>query len=226
MKVKAQTGAVAAFVQAAGNIWILILLLALLPSLGAKVTELGDVAKASRAESQPLFWISTTAADLVEGVTIMVIALALLGLLRTGTLVRIGTVVGGLAALAWVAGAILSLTGGSHLASLYASDPASAAAAYTSTVAPADAAVNVGRALLSIWLAIVFWSALRQHALPGPLSYLAIILAVIGIASLVIPPARLLAAVVSIAWAVWLGLVLLRTTASTSRAAASGLREA
>jgi hypothetical protein len=226
VKVKAQTGAVAAFVQAAGNIWILVLLLALLPSLGAKVTELGDVAKASRAESQPLFWISTTAADLVEGVTIMVIALALLGLLRTGTLVRIGTVVGGLAALAWVAGAILSLTGGSHLASLYASDPASAAAAYTSTVAPADAAVNVGRALLSIWLAIVFWSALRQHALPGPLSYLAIILAVIGIASLVIPPARLLAAVVSIAWAVWLGLALLRTTASTSRAAASGLREA
>jgi hypothetical protein len=226
VKVKAQIGAVAAFVQAAGNIWILVLLLALLPSLGAKVTELGDVAKASRAESQPLFWISTTAADLVEGVTIMVIALALLGLLRTGTLVRIGTVVGGLAALAWVAGAILSLTGGSHLASLYASDPASAAAAYTSTVAPADAAVNVGRALLSIWLAIVFWSALRQHALPGPLSYLAIILAVIGIASLVIPPARLLAAVVSIAWAVWLGLALLRTTASTSRAAASGLREA
>jgi hypothetical protein len=226
VKVKAQTGAVAAFVQAAGNIWILVLLLALLPSLVAKVTELGDVAKASRAESQPLFWISTTAADLVEGVTIMVIALALLGLLRTGTLVRIGTVVGGLAALAWVAGAILSLTAGSHLASLYASDPASAAAAYTSTVAPADAAVNVGRALLSIWLAIVFWSALRQQALPGPLSYLAIILAVIGIASLVIPPARLLAAVVSIAWAVWLGLVLLRTTASTSRAAASGLREA
>jgi hypothetical protein len=226
MKVKSQTGAGAAFVQAAGNIWILILLLALLPSLGAKVTELGDVAKASRAESQPLFWISTTAVDLVEGVTIMVIALALLGLLRSGTLVRIGTVVGGLAALAWVAGAILSLTGGSHLASLYASDPASAAAAYTSTVAPSDTANNVGRALVSIWTAIVFASALSQRALPAPLCYLAIILAVIGIVSLVIPPVRLLAALVSIAFAVWLGLVLLRKTESTSPAPASALRQA
>ncbi len=224
MKVKAQTGAVAAFVQAAGNIWILILLLALLPSLRAKVSELGDVAKASRAESQPLFWISTTAVDLVEGVTIMVIALALLGLLRSGTLVRIGTVVGGLAALAWVAGAILSLTGGSHLASLYASDPASAAAAYTSTVAPSDTANNVGRALVSIWTAIVFGSALRQRALPAPLCYLAIILAVIGIVSVVIRPVRLLAALVSIAFAVWLGLVLLRTSASTSPAQTRAIR--
>jgi hypothetical protein len=123
-----------------------------------------------------------------------------------------------------VAGAILSLTGGSHLASLYASDPASAAAAYTSTVAPSDTAVNVGRALLSIWTAIVFASALSQRALPAPLSYLAITLAVIGIVSLVIPPARLLAAVVSIAWAVWLGLVLLRTTASTSPAPGRAIR--
>jgi hypothetical protein len=224
VKVNAQTGAVAAFVQAAGNIWILILLLALLPSLGAKVYELGDVAKASRAESQPLFWISTTAVDLVGGVTIMVIALALLGLLRSGTLVRIGTVVGGLAALAWVAGAILSLTGGSHLASLYATDPASAAAAYTSTVAPSDTANNVGRALVSIWTVIIYGSALNQRALPAPLCYLAIILAVIGIVSVVIPPVRLLAALVSIAFAVWLGLVLLRTTASTSPAPGRAIR--
>jgi hypothetical protein len=224
VKVKAQTGAVAAFVQAAGNIWILILLLALLPSLGAKVTELGDVAKASRAESQPLFWISTAAVGLVEGVTIMVIALALLGLLRSGTLVRIGTVVGGLAALAWVADAILSLTGGSHLASLYASDPASAAAAFTSTTAPEQTVLAVGRALLPIWTAIVFASALSQRALPAPLCYLAIILAVIGIVSVVIPPARLLAALVSIAVDVWLGLVLLRTTASTSPAPGRAIR--
>jgi hypothetical protein len=226
VKVKTQTGAVAAFVQAAGNIWILILLLALLPSLGAKVYELGDVAKASRAESQPLFWISTAAVDLVEGVTLILIALALLGLLRSGTLVRIGTAVGGLAALAWVAGAILSLSGGSHLASLYASDPASAAAAFTSTTAPEQTALAVGRALVPIWTAIFFGSALSQRALPAPLCYLAIILAVIGIVSVVIPPARLLAAVVSIALDVWLGLVLLRTTPSTSRVAASGLRGA
>jgi hypothetical protein len=224
VKVKAQTGAVAAFVQAAGTIWILILLLALLPSLGAKVTELGDVAKAARAESQPLFWISTAAVGLVEGVTVMVIALALLGLLRSGTLVRIGTVVGGLAALAWVAAGILSLTDGSHLASLYASDPASAAAAFTSTTAPEQTALAVGRALLPIWTAIVFGSALSQRALPAPLCYLAIILAVIGIVSVVIPPVRLLAALVSIAFAVWLGLVLLRTTASTSPAPTRAIR--
>jgi hypothetical protein len=123
-----------------------------------------------------------------------------------------------------VAGAILSLTGGSHLASLYASDPASAAAAFASTTAPTDAALAVGRALLPIWTAIFFASALSQRALPAPLCYLAIILAVIGIVSLVIPPARLLAAVVSIAFAVWLGLVLLRTTPSTSPAPGRAIR--
>jgi hypothetical protein len=216
MKVKAQAGAVAAFVQVAGSIWVLILLLALLPRLGAKISELGDVAKASRAESQPLFWVSTAAIDLITGVTIAVIALALLGKLGGGTLVRIGTVVGVLATLAWVVGAVFSITAGSHLASLYSSDPASAAAAYTSTMAPEEAATNVGRGLTAIWLALVFGSALSRHAFPALLSYLAIILALVGLATFVIGPARLLWVVLTLVWAVWLGLTLLRTTPSAA----------
>ena len=202
MKVSAKAGAVAAFVGAAGAIWILIVLLALLPRLGAKISELGDLAKASKAESQPLFWISTAAVDLISGVTIAVIALALFGHLRGGMVVRIATVVGILAALAWVVGALLSITDGSHLASLYSSDPASAAAAYTSTTAPEGAAVAVGRGLTAIWLALVFGSALSRHAFPAPLNYLAIILALVGLASLVIAPARLLWVVLSVVWAV------------------------
>jgi hypothetical protein len=216
MKVKSQAGAVAAFVHGAGNIWILIVLLALLPSLGAKVSELGDVAKASRAESQPFFWISTAAVDLIAGATIAVIALALVGVLRGGALVRIGTVAGMVAALAWLAGALLSLTDGSHLASLYAADPASAAAAYTTTKAPEEAALTVARGLSAIWLALVFGSTLGRHALPAPLSYLAIVVALVGLVSLVIPPARLLLAVLDTVWAVWLGITLLRTTPSAA----------
>lgn len=216
MKVKSQAGAVAAFVNAAGSIWILIVLLALLPRLGAKVTELGDVAKASKAESQPLFWVSTAAVGLIAGITIVIIGLALFGMLRGGTLVRIGTVASVLAAVAWLVGALLAVTGGSHLASLYASDPASAAAAYASTTAPADAAVAVGRGLTAIWLALVFGSALSRHAFPAPLSYLAIILALVWLASLVIPPARLLGTVLTVVWAVWLGFTLLRTTPSAA----------
>jgi hypothetical protein len=216
MKVKSQAGAVAAFVQAAGSLWILIVLLALLPRLGAKISELGDVAKASKAESQPLFWVSTAAVDLIAGVTIVVIALALFGHLRGGMVVRIATVVGILAALAWVVGALLSITDGSHLASLYSSDPASAAAAYTSTTAPEGAAVAVGRGLTAIWLALTFGSALSRHAFPSPLSYLAIVLALVGLASLVIAPARLLWVVLTIVWAIWLGLTLLRTTPSAA----------
>jgi hypothetical protein len=214
VKVSAKAGAVAAFVGAAGAIWILIVLLALLPRLGARISELGNVAKASKAESQPLFWISTAAVDLISGVTIAVIALALFGLLRGGMVVRIATVVGILAALAWVVGALLSITDGSHLASLYSSDPASAAAAYTSTTAPEGAAVNVGRGLTAIWLALTFGSALSRHAFPAPLSYLAIILALVGLVSLVIAPARLLWVVLNVVWAVWLGLTLLRRTPS------------
>src|ERR1700694_1500359 len=218
MKVKAQAGAVAAFVGAAGSIWILIVLLALLPRLGATVPELGDFAKASKAESQPLFWVSTAAVDLIAGVTIVVIALALLGKLGGGTLVRIGTVVSVLAGLAWVVGAVFAITDGSHLASLYAADPTSAAAAYTTTVAPEAAAVNVGRGLTAIWLALVFGSALSRHAFPAPLSYLAIITALVGLASLVIAPARLLWVVLNVVWAVWLGLILLRTAPSAAKA--------
>ncbi|HEV2033948.1 MAG TPA: hypothetical protein VGU71_07090 [Candidatus Dormibacteraeota bacterium] len=216
MKVKSQAGAVAAFVSAAGSIWIFIVLLVLLPRLGASVTELGDVAKASKAESQPLFWVSTAAVDLIAGVTIAVIALALVDLLRGGALVRIGTVVGIVGALAWLAGALFSLTDGSHLASLYAADPASAAAAYTTTVAPEAAALAVARALSAIWVALVFWSALRRHALPAPLCYLAIVLALVELASVVIAPARLLLVVLSVVWGVWLGITLLRTAPSAA----------
>src|ERR1700737_704034 len=183
MKVKSQAGAVAAFVHAAGDIWILIVLFALLPRLGAQVSELGDIAKASKAESQPLFWVSTGAVDLIAGVTIVVIALALVAVLGGGALVRIGTVVGMVAALAWLAGPLFSLTDGSPLASFYAADPASAAAAYTTTVAPEQAALTVARGLSSIWLVLVFVSALRSHALPAPLSYLAIVVALVGLVS-------------------------------------------
>ena len=216
MKVNSQAGAVAAFVSAAGSLWILIVLLALLPRLGASLPELGDVAKASKAESQPLFWVSTAAVGLIAGVTIVVIALALFGHLRGGMVVRIATVVAILAAVAWVVGALLSITDGSHLASLYSSDPALAAAAYTSTTAPEAAAVAVARGLTAIWLALTFGSALSRHALPSPLSYLAIVLALVGLASLVIAPARLLWVVLSVVWAVWLGLTLLRTAPSAA----------
>jgi hypothetical protein len=120
------------------------------------------------------------------------------------------------AALAWLAGALLSLTDGSHLASLYAADPASAAAAYTTTKAPEEAALTVARGLSAIWLALVFGSTLGRHALPAPLSYLAIVVALVGLVSLVIPPARLLLAVLDTVWAVWLGITLLRTTPSAA----------
>jgi hypothetical protein len=226
VKIKGQAGAVAAFVHAAGSVWILVVLLALLPALGAKISELGDVAKASRAESQPLFWISTAAVDLVAGATIAVIALVLVRVLGGGALVRIGTVVGIVAALAWLAGALFSLTDGSHLASLYAGDPASAAAAYTTTVAPEQAALTVARGLTSIWLALVFGSTLGRHALPTPLSYLAIVVALVGLVSLVIGPARLLLAVLDVVWGAWLGLALLRPAASASLSSPSALREA
>jgi hypothetical protein len=201
----------AAICQAGASLWILLVLLALLPRMGAVVTELGDPVKAAHAESQPLFWVSTSAVDLVFGVTILVFVLTLNGLLRAEPIVRIGTAVGLLAALAWAVATVLSVAEGSHLASQYASDPAGAAAAFTSTTAPGDLMVNVGRALQAIWLALLAWSALKTRMLlPSPLGYLSLAVAAGGLLGVVLPPARLLTALGIIAWGIWLGAVLIR----------------
>jgi len=205
-----RTAGLAAIGQAGASLWILVVLLALLPGMGATVTELGDPAKAAHVESQPLFWVSTSAVDLVAGVTILVLALTLNGLLRAEPIVRIGTAAGLLAALAWGVATVLSVAEWSHLASQYASDPAGAAAAFTSTTAPGELMVNVARALQAIWLALLSWSALKTRMLlPSPLGYLSLALAAVGLLGVVVPPARLLAALVSIAWGIWLGAVLI-----------------
>lgn len=214
-------GGLAAICLAGASLWILVVLLALLPGMGAKVTELGDPAKAAHVESQPLFWVSTSAVDLVFGVTILVLALTLNGLLRAEPIVRIGTAAGLLAALAWAVATVLSVAEGSHLASQYASDPAGAAAAFTSTTAPGDLMVNVARALQAIWLALLFWSALKARMLPSALDYLSLALAAVSLLGVVVPPARLLAILGFIAWGIWLGAVLIRRprTVEVSQAA-------
>ena len=221
MKTMSRAAAAAALIQAAANLWILVLLLALLPRLGARLTELGDPNKAAHVESQPLYWVSAASVDLITGIAFVVIALALYGLLRRDTVVRVGTVLGVLAGVAWVVGAVLQLTAGSHLASLYSSDPASAAAAFSSTTGPEEVAVNVARALSAIWLALVFWTALRQRALPAPLDYLALAVALIGLVSVVVAPARLLLAVGMIVFAVWFAAVILRGPRTEGSASAS-----
>jgi hypothetical protein len=202
-------GGLAAICQAGASLWILVVLLVLLPRMGAIVTELGDPAKAAHVESQPLFWVSTSAVDLVAGVTILVLALTLNGLLRAEPIVRIGTAAGLLAALAWAVATVLSVAEGSHLASQYASDPAGAAAAFTSTTAPGDLMVNVARALSAIWMALLFWRALKTRMLPSPLGYLSLAVAAVELVSVLVPPARLLTIFGLIVWGIWLGAVLI-----------------
>jgi hypothetical protein len=76
-----------------------------------------------------------------------------------------------------------------------------------------------------VWLLLIGWAALRTRELPKALSYLAMVLGIAGLVTVVPPlqPAVFLYGVGVIVWWLWLGIILLRERAG-SRVAAEHVR--
>lgn len=98
--------------------------------------------------------------------------------------------------------------------SLYATTQAATFAGEQAAVGMQLNAIIGGLAMLTIflngcWYLLTGWSALATGGLPRPLAYLTLLM---GLLSLV-PILGLLVLLLSIAWSIWLGVVLLRTRA-------------
>lgn len=128
--------------------------------------------------------------------------------------------VGGAVGLIWadmlVASGLVFNFGAGTVVDLHATDPAQAAAAWQAIEPVADGLGSGGGELLGgLWVLLVSVAALRTAALPRALAWLGIVIGVAGIASIVpvLLDARYVFGLLQILWFIWLGMVMLRTTA-------------
>ncbi len=152
---------------------------------------------------------------LVNGVFLVILALALFDRLKAGSPVmgQAATIFGLVWAALVLASGFITLYGWEILASLYRSSPAQA-----ETLKLALDMVTMGldhsdRFLGCLWVLLVSWAALRIRELPRPLNYLGLVISIPGIISTAFPALTELGIAFGlgiIVWWIWLGIVLLR----------------
>lgn len=157
------------------------------------------------------------------GILLVVLALALHDLLKAGApaVAQIATAIGLIWAGLVIASGLVAILGIRVVSELHGTDAAQAGAVW----APVETVVgglggDAGEILGGVWLVLIGWAALRARELPRALSFLGIVLGVAGILTVVptLEPASFLYGLGLIVWFVWLGIVMLRTSARrTSR---------
>lgn len=157
------------------------------------------------------------------GILLVVLALALHDLLKAGApaVAQIATAIGLIWAGLVIASGMVAILGIRVVGELYGTDAAQAGAVW----APVETVVgglggDAGEILGGVWLVLISWAALRAQELPRALSILGIVLGVAGILTVAPPlePASFLYGLGLIVWFVWLGIVMLHTSARrTSR---------
>lgn len=213
MKTFQRIGGIAALIDAATYLFSMGLLFTLLAPFS---TEL-DFGKfmAFFLENQTLVFIWHLSMYLVNGVFLVILALALHDRLKAGSpvLAQVATVLGLMWAVMVFASGFITLYGFEVLAGLYGKDPAQAA-----TLKLALDTVTLGldhsdRFLGCLWVLLTSWAALRTGALPRALNILGLAIGVPGITSTLLPAANELAYAFGlgiIAWWIWLGVCMLR----------------
>jgi hypothetical protein len=153
------------------------------------------------------------------GVFLVVLSLALYDHLKTGatTLVQVATVIGVIWAGSLVASGMIANAGIAPVVTLYAEDPSQAALTWLGIETVANGIGNGnGEILGGLWTLLISWAALRAGGLPKGLNFLGLLVGVVGILSLFPGLTDLtgLFGISQLIWYVWLGIVLLRSSAS------------
>jgi hypothetical protein len=155
------------------------------------------------------------------GVALAVLALALYDRLKAHAplTARVATVVGLFWAFALLASGMVFTYGMTTIAALAKTDLAQAELAWL-TIEPVSQALGGagGELLGGLWVLLVSWVALRGSALPKVLGWLGVVVGGAGLVS-VVPPlhdAAYAFGLLQIVWFVWLGVVLMTTTAPAS----------
>jgi hypothetical protein len=157
----------------------------------------------------------------IFGIALAVLALALYQRLKAAApvVMQVATAAGLLWAIVLVAGGLVFNAGMAAAVDLYPSDPDRAVALWQAVEPVAQGLGGSGGELLGgLWVLLVSLAGLKEGALPKPLAWLGTAVGVFGLLS-VIPPLHEAAyafGLLQIAWFVWLGVDMLRTTEPAS----------
>ncbi len=221
MKNLQKIGGVAALIDAATYLVPMGLLVTLLAPMANTDLDFGQF-MAFFMDNQTIVFIWHLLMYMVNGVFLVILALALYDRLKTGSpaMAQVATVLGLIWAVMVFASGFITIYGFEVLANLYGKNPAEAA-----TLKLVLDTVTLGldhsdRFLGCLWVLLVSWAALRSGALPKPLNYLGLVIGVPGIISTLFPALNELAYAFGlgiIVWWLWLGIVML--SSNPSRAA-------
>lgn len=150
--------------------------------------------------------------DIPIAVCLLLVVLALADRLHgvSPIITRIALTSGLMSVAFFLALGMIRFLGWSQLASLYTQEQTGAATAYAALSA-LDTAID-GAALFTLawWALLTHWAALGTSSLPKVLTYVGVLVGVVGIIGGVIPTLRPVALVLVLVWTPSLGLVLLR----------------
>jgi hypothetical protein len=175
-------------------------------------------------DKQSVFYVTNLLMYVIFGVFLIVLVLALYERLKTASpaIIRTAAAVGMIWAGTLIASGMVANAGIAPTVALYHGDPAQAAVAWSAIESVANGLGGAnGEILGGLLTLLVSLAALQVGGLPRWLNYLGVLVGAIGIISTVPGLAGLvgLFGMSQILWFVWLGIVLLRTSATTSEAA-------
>jgi hypothetical protein len=161
------------------------------------------------------------------GIVLAVLALALYARLKDGTptLAQAATAVGLIWAFVLVASGMIFNAGMAAVVGLHGANPAQAVSAWQAIEPVAQGLGGSGGELLGgLWVLLVSVAALRTGALPKALNWLGVAIGAAGVLSVVpaLGDLKYVFGLLQIVWFVWLGIVMLRTTARAADPAMEG----
>ena len=172
------------------------------------------------ADNQAIMYIWILIIYVVNGVFLVVLALALYERLKAGSpaMVQTATAFGLIWAGLIIASGMLINSDLGVVVDLYGKDPAQAASVWVVLSSVEVGLVSRYEIPGGLWVLLVSWAALRAGGLPRALNYLGVVIGVAGLLT-VVPALEALQAVFGlgfIVWWVWLGIVMVRTSPSAA----------
>jgi hypothetical protein len=213
-----KAGGIAALIDAATYLVSMGLLFTLLAPMATTGLDFGQYMPFFM-HNQTLVFIWHLTMYMVNGVFLVILALALYDRLKTGSpaMAQVATTLGLLWAAMVFASGFITNYGLEVLANLYGKDPSQAAILKLMLDTVTLGIDHSDRFLGCLWVLLVSWAALRSRALPKALNYLGLVIGVPGIISTFFPAINELAYAFGlgiIVWWIWLGIVMLRSNPS------------
>ena len=215
MKNLQKMGGVAALVDAATYLVSMGLLFTLLAPMGSSTNIDFGQFMAFFIDNQTIVFIWHLLMYMVNGVFLVILALALYDRLKAGSpaMAQTATVFGLIWAVLVFTSGLITNHGLNVVVDLYGKDPARAATLKLLLDTVTLVIDSSDRFLGCLWVLLISWAAMRAGGLPKALNYLGMVLGVAGLISTAAPVLKDLGVAFGlgiIVWWIWLGIAMLR----------------